>query len=310
MEIFLAVEMGIFLAVEEAIPPDHPASILAVPLGILFFVGSVYLLLWSNYGAKKAGAMTGVAWFGISLVLGVFWWFGGPGIPPGLGINHLPGQSSDHYVDQWYAFEEGSERADFFTSDEDPAAFEPVHEYLGVDLPDEGERADLRLTNLEGLAGQAVDRMQEQFLPVDDNGIAQIGADRRAALQEEATANQPDGAAGPAPQIFTSQAVGDPRLIDDAATGTRLATVEFQTFANFLDDDGVPLDPVPVGDEVSWFAFYDPGMEWFPSMLWTVISLVFFLLSLAWLDRLEMREKRLQSVEAEEPERLAVPVAQ
>ncbi|MCA1784082.1 MAG: hypothetical protein LC679_18495, partial [Intrasporangiaceae bacterium] len=93
--------MEIFLAVESAIPPDHPASILAIPLGILFFVGSVYLLLWSNYGAKKAAAMTGVAWFGITLVLGVFWWFGAPGIPPGLGINHLPGQANDHYVEQW-----------------------------------------------------------------------------------------------------------------------------------------------------------------------------------------------------------------
>ncbi len=302
--------MEIFLAVESAIPPDHPASILAIPLGILFFVGSVYLLLWSNYGAKKAAAMTGVAWFGITLVLGVFWWFGAPGIPPGLGINHLPGQPNDQYVEQWYAFEAGSERADFFSSDEDPAAFEPIHEYLGVDLPDEDERADLRLTNLEGLVGQAVDQMQEQFLPVDDNGIALIGAERRAALQEEATASQPDGADGPAPQFFSSRAVSDPLLTDDTATGTRLAAVEFQTFANFVDGDGVPLDPVPVGEEVTWFAFYDPGAEWFPSMLWTVISLVFFLLSLAWLDRLEMREKRLQSDEVEEPERLAVPVAQ
>jgi len=302
--------MEIFLAVESAIPPDHPASILAIPLGILFFVGSVYLLLWSNYGAKKAAAMTGVAWFGITLVLGVFWWFGAPGIPPGLGINHLPGQPNDQYVEQWFAFEAGSERAGFFTSDENPSAFEPIHEYLGVDLPDENERADLRLTNLEGLTGQAVDRMQEQFLPVDDNGIALIGGGRRAALQEEATANQPDAAEGPAPQFFTARAVSDPRLIDDAATGTRLATVGFQTFANFVDADGVPLDPVAVGDEVSWFAFYDPGAEWFPSMLWTIISLVFFVLSLAWLDRLEMREKRLQSDEIEEPERLAVPVAQ
>jgi hypothetical protein len=33
-------------------------------------------------------------------------------------------------------------------------------------------------------------------------------------------------------------------------------------------------------------------------------------LSLLWLDRLEMRDKRLASVEIEEPEDLAVPIAQ
>jgi hypothetical protein len=43
--------------------------------------GSVYVLLWSNYGAKKAGAIYGTAFFGFAFLLGVFWWFGGPGIP-------------------------------------------------------------------------------------------------------------------------------------------------------------------------------------------------------------------------------------
>ncbi len=301
--------MEIFLAVESAIPPDHPASILAIPLGILFFVGSIYLLLWSNYGAKKALAMTGVAWFGFAAVLGIFWWFGVPGIPPGLGINHLPGQPTDQYVPQWYPFEEGSERAEFFASDEDPASFEPVHEYLGVDLPEGDERPDLRLTSLEGTVREAVERMRDQFLPLDDNGIAQIGADRRAAYQQEADGSAPqDGR--PAPTFFTAQATGDPLVIDDAETGTRLVTSEFQVYANFLDADGVPLDPVPVGETVNWFTFYDPGAEWFPSAVWTGISLLIFLLSLAWLDRMEMREKRLQSDEVEEPERLAVPIAQ
>jgi hypothetical protein len=86
-----------------------------VPLGLLFLSGSIYVLLWSNYGAKKAGAIYGVAFFGFNLILGVFWWFGGPGIPPGLGITTLPGQSADHYDPVWFAFEPGSERAQFFS---------------------------------------------------------------------------------------------------------------------------------------------------------------------------------------------------
>ena len=47
-----------------------------------------------------------------------------------------------------------------------------------------------------------------------------------------------------------------------------------------------------------------------PSALWTIVSLIGFALSLWWLDRLEQREKRLARVVIEQPEDLAVPIAQ
>ena len=65
-----------------------------------------------------------------------------------------------------------------------------------------------------------------------------------------------------------------------------------------------------MGDSAVWFAFYDPGANWFPSALWTIISLIGFALSLWWLDRLEQTEKRLARVVIEQPEDLAVPIAQ
>lgn len=304
------MDLELFLAVEAAIPPDHIASIIAVPLGIVVFVGSVYLLLWSNYGAKKALAITGVAWGGFAMVLGVFWWFGAPGIPAGLGINHLPGQASNHYVADWYAFEEGSPRAEFFPGIADLSAFELPHEYLGLEPQEEVERPDLAWTNLVSLAGEAEADMLEQFLPVDDNGIAQIGAQRRAAFEEEIATSTPAEAVRRAPTFYTADSVSDVLLRDDPETGVRLATAQFQAFANFLDADNVPLDPVPVGEPVNWFAFYDPGAEWIPSAIWTGIAAVIFLLGLFGLDRMERREKELLTDEVEEPERLAVPIAQ
>jgi hypothetical protein len=304
------MELDLILAVEAALPPDHPASILAIPLGILFFVGSIYLLLWSNYGAKKALAITGVAWAGFGALLGIFWWFGAPGIPPGLGINHLPGQATDHYVDRWYPFEEGSERSEFFPSTENVDEFAPPHEYLGLPPQEEAERPNLEWTSLVSLAGQAESRMEDQFLPVDANGIAQIGTDRRAAFEEEvAGTDLPEGARR-GPIFYTAEVVEDVRLLDDDRTGVMLATARYQAVANFVDRDGVPLEPIPVGEPVDWFAFYDPGLQWVPSAIWTGVSLFIFLLSLAWLDRLEQREKRLLSDEVEEPERLAVPISQ
>ena len=46
------------------------------------------------------------------------------------------------------------------------------------------------------------------------------------------------------------------------------------------------------------------------SALWTTISLIGFAISLAYLDRVEQREKRLARIVIEQPEDLAVPSAQ
>ena len=84
----------------------------------------------------------------------------------------------------------------------------------------------------------------------------------------------------------------------------------FQTVANFTDAEGTPLESVPVGEPAVWFAFYDSGANWFPSALWTIISLIGFAISLAYLNRLEQREKRMARIVIEQPEDLAVPIAQ
>lgn len=303
--------LNVFVAVEAAIPADHPAARLAVPLGIVFFVGSIYLLLWSNYGAKKSAAITGVAWFGFSFMIGLFWWLGAPGIPAGLGISHLPGQGNDHYNPGWYAFEAGSERAAYFPSINNIDDFRPITEYLGVSVQDEDETfSDPKFADLSGAVSQASDRMRDLFLPIDANGIAQIGSERRQQFEADAAANQPAEAVRRAQPFYTARAVGEPRIIDDAATGLRVVVNEFQAFATFLDANAVALEPVPVGPSESRFAFYDPGQNAFPSALWTVVSLVLFLLSLWWLDASEQREKRMAMDAVEEPEDLAVPIAQ
>lgn len=305
------LELITFLAVEEAIPADHPAAILAIPIGLLFLSGSVYALLWSNYGARKAGAIYGTAFFGLAFLLGVFWWLGGPGIPANTGVNHLPGQAPDHYAPEWFAFEAGSPRAGFFEGGTDVEQFSDVASFLGYgDLTDEelGSRPDFG--QLSGTVSQAVDVMQGQFLPVDENNVAQIGVTRRAQFEEDAAAQRPEGAVGRAQPFYSVQRVGDTRIVEHAGTGVLLATQRFQAVATFTDADGVPFPAVPVGGPTDWFAFYDPGAEWVPAAIWTGVSLLLFLLSLAWLDRLEQRDKRLETDQVAEPERIAVPIAQ
>lgn len=301
----------VFLAVEEAIPADHPAAWLAVPIGILLFGGSIYLLLWSSYGARKAAAIYGVGFFGFCLLIGMFWWFGAPGIPSGLGVSHLPGQRGDHYQARWFAFEAGSERAEYFPGTADLDAFVPLEEHAGLAGEDEATiLADPAFASLSGSVNQAVEGMREQYLPVDENSVALIGAERRSGYEEDAATGQPSGAAGRSQPFFEARDEGEPRLREDPDTGVLLATQRFQTYAIFVDEDTIPLEPVPVGEPVDWFAFHDPGATWLPSALWTVISLLLFVASLLWLDRMEMREKRLRAREVEQAEDLQVPIAQ
>lgn len=320
--------MNLFLAVEEVIPADHPAAILSVPLGLLFFGGSVFLLLWSNYGAKKAAAMYGTAFFGFAMLLGFFFWFGGPGIPSNLGVTHLPGQTASEYAPEWYAFEPGSERAGFFPATNDPDSFDTVQDFLGLSDLDEDQLQRNRLFGTTvGDIDSSVGDMQDQYLPVDDDGIAQIGAQRREGLEEAVTelidsepALQEDGVSR-APTFYSAEPVGDVSVTSDE--GLRVATQRFRTLANFVDADGVPIlrttendegeeieAPWPVGEETDWFAFQDPGAEWFPSALWTIISMIGFGLSLFALDRFEMRDKVRELEQIEEPEDVAVPVGQ
>ncbi|MTV24412.1 hypothetical protein FTX61_03120 [Nitriliruptoraceae bacterium ZYF776] len=305
----------LFLAVENVIPADHPAALLSVPLGLLFFGGSIVVLLWSNYGLKKGAAIYSVAFFGFSALIGVFWWLGGPGIPPGLGISHLPGSVAADYQPRWYGFETGSPRAELFEVSQDDGAFQELPAYLGrEDLSEDELNADPLYAETSGSVDSAVETMGNQFLPTDDNGIAQIGAERRAGYEEDVAAaidagEVPDDARRGQP-FFTFEAVGEPRLARDAS-GIEVVTQTFQAEANFTDADGIPLDDaIPVGEPTPWFAFLDPGATWLPAAIWTGISVVLFALSMLWLDRLELRDRKLEADEVEEPEDLAVPIAQ
>lgn len=298
----------LLLAVEsEGIPADHIAAKIAVPLGILIFSGSVYLLLWSNYGAKKGAAIYGTAFFGFCTMIGVFWWFGAPGGLVAAGPRNFPGQAQDAYTGGWYAFEEGSQRAEFFPAARDPGRFEPIDEFVAA----KGGAESFVLGGSEyagflgGIAEPALEEMASLYLPVTESGFVEIGANRRQSYQQAAGSPQ-DGEAR-ADQFFTASA--ENLRVTEGESGTLLAAADVVVSANFVDaESGQPARSEQV-DSQTVFAFRDPGAVWFPSAVWTGISLVLFLGSLFALDRLEQREKRLQE-QVEEPEDLAVPIAQ
>jgi hypothetical protein len=101
----------ILLAADE-IPPDSVLAQLATPLGILFFIGSTYVLLRSNLGTARAYYMLGTALFGFMFLMSLFWGFGAPGTPQATGPTNLPGQPADALQPKWIPFAQDSLLAD------------------------------------------------------------------------------------------------------------------------------------------------------------------------------------------------------
>lgn len=294
----LLTAQGFHLATE--IPADHVAAQVALPLGILFFCGSLYVLIWSIYGAKKGALIFGTALFAVASMIGVFWWFGAPGSPPGQGLRYFPGQDAEQYIARWYPMEPGSERADYFDSTNDLEMLETPEEYLGMeDMPAEERQERPAFRELVGDLDTAVSRMVDAYLPLSDGGTPLIGADRRQEMIE-AAGEPPEGLERDTP-FLTARALDHPEdpMRPFARVGTerglRVVGAPLEVVANFTGfdpDTDEPLREEVVVEEAVWFVFQDPGALWFPSAVWTMIALVLFGACLFGLDLTERREKR------------------
>ncbi len=296
----LATDLVTLAAEDHFIPGEHIAARLAVPLGILFFCGSVYLLLWSIYGAKKGALVYGTAFFAFAGMMGVFWWFGAPGTPPGTGPTYLPGQPSDHYQGRWYPMEPGSERASLFdVTSRDLEELPPPEEYLGLEgASDEELEQHPGFRSLLGDISTAVDQILDLYLPETEAGTPLIGSERRSQMLERA-GDPPGEDWKPASPFLSARAVphpDDPNRTDARVTeedGLRIVAVPVQVVATYelVTEDSLEREERVV-EEATWFAFKDPGALWFPSALWTGISVLLFAGCLFGLDVVEQRERR------------------
>lgn len=303
------------LATEGGVPPDHIAADLAIPLAIVIFCGAMYLLLWSNYGAKKGAWIYTTAFFGFTMMLGIFWWFGAPGTPVSTGLQNFPGQASDAYQGRWHEFEAGSALSEEFfpdqTAEQTLSAFQTSPEFRGGTTIAEFD-GDPAFSALQGDLSSGSAQMLDLALRVEDGRVG-LGGQARATYQEAADAllaDLPGGASAyePAEPFYTAivdEEAGDQVLVTEAKT-VRLIAANVTTQVNYTGPDG--LVTLPVNEEI-FYAFKDPGALWWPSAVWTFFSLALFLFSLFMLDRIEQREKEaLEEISA--PERLAVPIAQ
>lgn len=126
-------DLTIFAA--QGVPGTSVSARLAVPLGVLVFYGSIYLLLRANLGTRRAYFVLATSFFGFMVIMSSFWTFGAPGTPQAAGPTYLPTQPSNAYQPTWTPFAGDSlvaEREDYAFVQDFPDGFGEVPEDLSA----------------------------------------------------------------------------------------------------------------------------------------------------------------------------------
>ena len=274
----------VVLAAVEGIPGSDWRAKAAVPIGLILFVGSVYLLIRSNLGTRRGYLVMATSLWGFMVIYGLFWTFGAPGTPPATGPQNLPGQQLDAYEDTWRPFAGDSLIADDAT-------------YAVAKTYPEG------FTDDPSGAGET-----EAFVATADTGVSDT--------QDFFSAKSPNLAEPPVGPLWTEV----DRKYAEALNGRPIIAVTYQeTWQIAAVDPGQPPveepvltpngasveegnanvappgteigDPVEGGATYTAFAYFDAGSPAFPSLLLLAIMTFLFVLHAALLARDERRER-------------------
>lgn len=263
------------LATEGGVPFDAPLTRVAVPLGVLIFLGTPYMLLRSNLGTRRAYLVLGTSFFGFMFILSLFWTFGAPGTPALTGPTNLPGTVPNEYQPLWVPFAEDSTVA----SQEPYAAL--VADPSAFSAPSEDQAAE---------ASTAVADIQGFFSTAEvDSGYAPAIATTWVALEDETG--------------YTVAGNGQPIV-------RAVFAATYQPDADGALPAGVGEDqvgqPIPEGEEGAAqfvaYALFDAGNPLFPALIFLGLSIAGFALHAALLHIDEQRERR-DRAEVAEPER-------
>lgn len=301
----------ILLATEGGIPTSNPWSQLAVPLGILIFVGSVYMLIRSNLGTRRGYLVMSVSLWGFAFLLSLVWTFGAPGTPPTTGPQNLPGQELDAYQPVWRPFAADSTLATDETSpySQAAAAFPDGWGPVPADFTARAETGVINTTSFFSGLATAEDVEADTYRNVLFGTETQMG-DTQYAVADD---GRPMIAIT---MVTTCQLIDDPAAPEDEEMPEQVLPPNCA--AAGLDvgepapEETTGEDGDVVREEQTLFAFFDAGAPYFPSLLMNGILLVLFAVHLLLLARDETRERKevqaaqVEAVEAEEKATVSV----
>lgn len=271
------------------IPGNDWRARIAVPLGFLIFVGSVYMLVRSSLGTRRGYLVAATSFFGFMIIYSLFWTFGAPGTPPATGPQNLPGQQLDAYEDVWRPYAGDSRVAEdpiYAVAKTYPNGFSDTPEAAGLPAEITAE-ADTGAEDIKTFFSTKAGPLQKP--PIKKATWAEVESERKFAKatnerpiiavtfqQTWQIGTLPPGVAPPP---------GDPLLTVD---GERVAEDQ----SNVAPSGTKINDPVENGETFRAFAYFDKGSPAFPSFLMFLIILVLFILHALGLARDEQRERR------------------
>ena len=267
------------------------AAIALVLVGVLIFIGTIYVLLVAVYGWLQAYLVTMVALMSFSIILSAMWLFGIPGTIPGTG----PRGTEPHWVVFLADSEQGLEFADeikTFPADRSVQAekggtfpktawrLPNAEEHYPGQISAEGELDNIKAVAFASLAGY----FQKQGTGSPDP------ADYKFRLEGRKPA--PDETALPVARV-AFYPNGPVQLIN-----SETQNLEGEIPApNAADRLLAGIDVPATGKHPAFriFAFRDKGRVFQASAEWLLASIILFALHVWWLGRFENRQKRREA---------------
>lgn len=277
----------VVLAAEgHGIPGSDWRAKIALPLGILLFLGSVYLLVRANLGTRRGYLVMSASLWGFMVIYGLFWAFGAPGTPPATGPQNLPGQQLDAYEDTWRAFAGDSLIADdptYSVAKTYPEGFADTPEDAGLDAGFE-ETANTGSDDIQTFFSTAEGPLTEppitaMWAEVDrkyaeaQNGRPIIAVTYQQTYQVAQTSPGQPSSDGPPVLTPDGEAANDDES-NVAPPGAEIG------------------DVVEDGETFTAFGYFDAGSPAFPSLLALGIFVLLFIIHILLLALDERRERR------------------
>ncbi|MPZ72424.1 MAG: hypothetical protein GEU74_04220 [Nitriliruptorales bacterium] len=279
--------LTILAAEAHGIPGSDWRAKVAVPVGVLVFFGSVYLLVRSNLGTRRGYLVMATSWFGFMIIYSLFWAFGAPGTPPATGPQTLPGQELDAYEDTWRAFAGDSliaEDPDYAVAKTYPEGFSDSPEEAGLPAGFTGT-ADTGADDIQTFFSDEEGPMQKPPVGPQWGEVDRKYAQARNGRPILAVTYQQTWQVGQLPQGEQLAEGESPPLTPDGENveGNR---------SNVAPEGTEIGDIVEDGETYTAFGYFDAGSPMFPSLVVFGIIVLLFALHAVLLAADERRERR------------------
>lgn len=269
-------------------------AIVVVVIAVVFLIGSIFMLLASNFGSRLGYLITMLSLSGFMIIMSVMWLFGAPGTTTATG----PRGPEPSWIPFTAESEQGKDLRSVLASF--PDGWDPI--------VTENAEGDLVGKKYPGNIDSRGDFEQVR--------TAVTGALARAAKRD--AENLPPAQAGGALTkfenwMFTASdippATPEERDMPRANVryhfeGTRLyfgATIPAVTAADCVKADGSKVTNCKPHPEVTVFAMRDKGKVYLQALVFLIVSLLAFFTHLALVSRYEAKQKAYEASLVAEP---------